>query len=61
MADSDPLKPHFEARVSGWLEQQAYPLEMEVAGVFDRHKFRVTQADYYTDPKTGGSGWDVND
>jgi hypothetical protein len=42
-----------EDKVRGWLESQGYPLEMEVARVFQACEFRVIQGEYYTDPETG--------
>jgi hypothetical protein len=37
-------------KLSGWLEQQGYPLEMDVAAAFRAVGFQVLQASYYEDP-----------
>lgn len=53
MSDTPEAKPDFPGRVSAWLENQGYPLEMRVAAAFSQSGFRVIQADYYADPESG--------
>jgi hypothetical protein len=40
------------SRLSGWLEEQGYPLEMVVARTFREADFRTLQSSYYTDPES---------
>jgi hypothetical protein len=42
-----------ESRVLGWLKEQGFPLEMEVASMAKAAGFEVSQSDYYIDPDTG--------
>jgi hypothetical protein len=43
---------NLQERVAHWLRNQGYPLEMEVASIFRKHKFEVSQGIYYSDPET---------
>jgi hypothetical protein len=42
-----------EKRISVWLNEQGYPLEMRVASILQQQGFRVVQSDYFIDPETG--------
>jgi hypothetical protein len=44
--------PGINQRVSEWLATQGYPLELSVAKAFRAERFRVMQAEYYTDPES---------
>jgi len=39
-------------KVSSWLAEQGYPLEMKVAAAFQSKKFNVRQSTFYHDPET---------
>jgi len=39
-----------ESKISEWLQNQGYPLEMRVASVFRETGFLVSQSEYYVDP-----------
>lgn len=41
-----------ETKITKWLDEQGYPLEMRVARAFHQAGFRVLQSDFYEDPKT---------
>lgn len=42
-------------KISNWLKEQGYPLEMAIAQVLHSRAFYVRQSDYYTDPDSGES------
>jgi hypothetical protein len=44
---------NLESTVTQWLEEQGYPLEMQVAEAFHEAKLSVTQSEYFTDPESG--------
>ncbi len=46
---------HLKKRVSEWIQQQGYPLEMQVAGAFQKADFHVRLSDVYHDFDTGKS------
>lgn len=48
-------KDDLKSKISKWLEQQGYPLEMRVASILQNCGFRVVQSEYYTDPESGDS------
>lgn len=41
------------SKVLGWLKEQGFPLEMEVASMAKAAGFEVSQSDYYLDPDGG--------
>ena len=41
-----------EKKLKKWLNEQGYPLEMQVAESFRKAGFDVSQSDYYLDPET---------
>lgn len=47
----DPLK----AKITGWLNDQGYPLEMRVASMLQQRGYRVVQSEYFSDPESGDS------
>lgn len=47
------MSDSLESRVLGWLEEQGFPLEMEVASMAKAAGFEVSQSDYYLDPDGG--------
>ena len=49
MSNQDDL----EIRLTEWLSQQGYPLEMRVASIFRKGGFSVSQGSYYADPESG--------
>lgn len=46
------MSESLESKVSGWLREHGYPLEMEVAWAAKSKGFDVSQSDYYLDPDT---------
>lgn len=46
-------KQSLHSKLTDWLSEQGYPLEMEVAQEFRSSKFIVAQSTYYSDPETG--------
>lgn len=42
-----------QSKISRWLEQHGYPLEMRVAQLFASAGFEVTSSEYYIDPREG--------
>lgn len=49
------MNSSIEDRIKKWLEEQGYPLEMDVARAFRERSFAVQQAEFYPDPETGDS------
>lgn len=49
MTNKDSLK----TKISKWLHQQGYPLEMWVASTVQKVGFRTVQSEYFRDPETG--------
>lgn len=47
------MSESLESRVLGWLKEQGFPLEMEVASMAKAAGFEVSQSDYYLDPDGG--------
>lgn len=47
------MSDSLESRVLGWLKEQGFPLEMEVASMAKAAGFEVSQSDYYLDPDGG--------
>lgn len=45
-------KKNTQKAVEKWLQQQGYPLEMEVSKVFMKSGYGVRQSPYFTDPET---------
>ncbi len=41
-----------EKKISEWLEEQGYPLEMRVARIFSQHGFHVIHSPYFVDTDT---------
>lgn len=39
-------------KIKSWLDEQGYPLEMQVAAIAQRAGFRVIQSEYFEDPDT---------
>jgi len=48
-------KEDLKTKVTTWLNEQGYPLEMRVASTLQQGGFRVVQSEYYSDPETGDS------
>lgn len=47
------VKPqNLREKVSKWLEEQGYPLEMEVARAFSAAEFATSQSHYFVDPES---------
>lgn len=44
---------NIEEKISAWLKNQGYPLEMQVASTLQDLNFRVIQSEYYKDPESG--------
>jgi Holliday junction resolvase len=51
MAEEDP----FKAKITAWLNEQGYPLEMRVASALQQRGYRVVQSEYFFDPESGDS------
>lgn len=51
MTEKDDLR----AKVTKWLSEQGYPLEMRVASLLQKVGFRIVQSEYFSDPDTGDS------
>jgi hypothetical protein len=47
------MSDSLESRILGWLREQGFPLEMEVASMAKAAGFEVSQSDYYLDPDGG--------
>lgn len=46
-------KPELQKKISRWLAEQGYPLEMEAAKAFRSCGFETTQSAYYVDTESG--------
>ena len=46
------MEDTIEKKILSWLEEQGYPLEMEVASIAKEMDFDVSQSDYYIDPES---------
>jgi hypothetical protein len=53
--DASSQQRGLEAKITKWLEQQGYPLEMLVAQALQQADFEVIQSDFYRDIETGES------
>jgi hypothetical protein len=42
-----------KTKVEEWISKEGYPLEMQVAQIFQEAGYSVTQSDYYEDFETG--------
>jgi hypothetical protein len=42
-----------EEKLKTWLQTQGYPLEMFAAQLLRKHRFAVTQSEFYADPESG--------
>ena len=49
-----------ETKISEWLKDQGYPLEMLVAKKLQENRFRVFQSDYYSDHDSGNTSREID-
>lgn len=43
----------YKQKILKWLDSQGYPLEIEVAQMFEKHGFNISISDYYQDYESG--------